>query len=149
MLSVVLTLFAILISAQVQCFQNESSNSLEEQQSYIEQSGCLEEGVTMEEALEYTNDDKGFEYTKQLVEKQPNLKCYSACIFESRNLTIGCIVRFSEELEEDMDENELKSYKQMHSCASRLIKLNDRCECAYEIVKCLEEFKENEKNIKT
>ncbi|XP_055850496.1 uncharacterized protein LOC129915061 [Episyrphus balteatus] len=155
MLSVVQTLFVILITAHVQCFPNESSDSLEIKQTFIEMTGCHEsEGVTMEEAIEFTSNDKDLEYVNQLVEKQPKLKCFTTCIFESLDLMKGCLVMVGSEFEEGMNESERNSTLkkctiQMQRCAGKTLGIKDRCECGYIMAKCMAEWEENEKKMKT
>ncbi|XP_055904807.1 uncharacterized protein LOC129940481 isoform X2 [Eupeodes corollae] len=110
----------------------------------IRKTGCHEkEGVSIELAVEYTSEHS--ENFDQLVEANPKLKCLAICLYEVTNTMDGCTSTISDQLREMVKGNPVKEamMAKFEECSSNLIG-TDRCECGYQIDKCVTDWMNKE-----
>ncbi|XP_055903907.1 general odorant-binding protein 56d-like [Eupeodes corollae] len=100
---------------------------------FIEASNCLKkENLIFADVLEFALEDK-----LELAEKNPKLKCFASCLLEYGKLIDGCTI-LSKNSDTVKDKQMEKFVKLVDSCKD-VVKGSDRCECGFQLIKCITE----------
>ncbi|XP_055856036.1 uncharacterized protein LOC129919207 [Episyrphus balteatus] len=130
----------ILILVIFMCIQTKLIDADDENDPAVE---CLTtENVTASDAFEFITKNL------TLAELMPNLKCYAACCLEGMNALVNNCTFQPELAKKYVTDNGLRKdlLSAYDACHNSSISSVERCECGYQIYKCVMEYMDFERN---